>query len=167
MKLSSLLVIGRSLGSQIPNCQLCEHQCFGLQLSSTSTQLNTQLYEFECETKITVENAQISTNIFIEDWTYPQGATTVTEDDRKKCIHTNVQENFRDEFKSQKYGDILRIEDGEISTNGFLQTIFKVFFQHEDFAFQVITDFSKRSITGNSRRESHLTKQHSMLISRK
>ena len=137
MKLSSLLVLGRSLGS-VPNCQLCEHQCFNIITTASSTKLNTQLYEFECETTITVENAQISPNILTEDWTYPGRTTTVTEDDRHKCININVQENFRDEFKSGKYGDILRIEDGEISTNGFLQTIFTIYFQHEDFAFEVL-----------------------------
>ena len=98
------------------------------------------MYEYECEATITVENAQISTDIFTEAWFYSGGSTTVTPDDRKKCINTNVQENFRDEFKDKKYGDILRIEDGEdggISTNGFLQTVFTIFVQHEDFAFQV------------------------------
>ena len=136
MKLSSLLVIGRSFGQQIPNCQLCEHQCLNI-IQPASNRINTQLYEYECEATITVENAQISPNIFNEAWVYPGGSTTVTQDDRNKCIYTNVQENFRDEFKSQKYGDILRIEDGEISTNGFLQTVFTIFVQHEDFAFQV------------------------------
>ena len=95
------------------------------------------MYEYECEATITVENAQISTNIFDEAWVYSGGSTTVTKDDRDKCIHTNVQENFRSEFQRQKYGDILRIEDGEITTNGFLQTVFTIFVQHEDFAFQV------------------------------
>ena len=141
MKLSSLLVIGGSFGQQnveqIPGCPLCEHQCLNVITTPTSNKLNTQLYEYECEATITVENAQISPNIFNEAWVYPGGSTTVTPDDRNKCIYENVQGNFRDEFKDQKYGDILRIEDGEISTNGFLQTVFTIFVQHEDFAFQV------------------------------
>ena len=135
MKLSSLLVIGQSFGEEIPNCQLCEHKCLNI-INPTANKINTQLYEYKCEATITVENAQISPNIFIEAWVYPGGSTTVTQDDRNKCIYTNVQENFRDEFK-RKYGDILRIEDGQISTNGFLQTVFTIFVQHEDFAFQV------------------------------
>ena len=141
MKLSSLLVIGGSFGQQnveqIPGCPLCEHQCLNVITTPTSNKLNTQLYEYECEATITVENAQISPNIFNEAWVYPGGSTTVTPDDRNKCIYENVQGNFRDEFKNKKYGDILRIEDGEISKNGFLQTVFTIFVQHEDFAFQV------------------------------
>ena len=43
MKLSSLLVIGRSFGEEIPNCQLCKHRCLNVQAIPTSNKLNTQL----------------------------------------------------------------------------------------------------------------------------